>query len=196
MLGPHDPLPPATTRILIAGTSGSGKTTLAGRLSETLGIPHHEMDNLHWGAGWTTRETFAEDVAAFVATEAWVSEFQYREVRPLTAGRAQVMVWLDYPVRTRMWRVLRRTLRRRFRREPMWDVGLLEPPLWTILKNPDHIVRFAWRTRKNFDGLPAALAEKYPHLTLVRLRSPREARRWLERVALAASHDRPEGVGS
>lgn len=182
-LGPGDPLPPGTSRILIAGTSGSGKTTLAGKLSAALSLPHHEMDNLHWGAGWTTRESFLEDVAAFTATEAWVSEFQYREARPLTAGRAQVMVWLDYPVRTRMWRVIRRTLRRRFRREPMWDAGLLEGPLWTIFTEQDHIIRFAWRTRKNFEGLPAALAEKYPHLTLVRLRSPRAAQQWLERVA-------------
>lgn len=183
-LGPHDPLPPGTTRILIAGTSGSGKTTLAGKLGDVLGIPHHEMDNLHWGEGWTSRGTFLEDVAAFAATEAWVSEFQYREARPVTAARAEVVVWLNYPVRTRMGRVIRRTLRRRFRREPMWDVGLLEPPLWTIFRNEDHIVRFAWRTRRNFDRLPAVLEEKYPHLTLVRLRSPREARQWLDGVGL------------
>lgn len=179
----QDPLPPGTTRILIAGTSGSGKTTLAAKLSEVLGIPHYEIDNLHWGEGWTTRETFAEDVAAFAATDAWVSEFQYREVRAVTASRAEVVVWLDYPVRTRMGRVIRRTLRRRFRREPIWDAGLLEPPLWTIFTKKEHILRWAWDTRHNYDRFPAVIVEKYPHLTLVRLRSPRETRQWLAGVS-------------
>ena len=36
-------------RILIAGPSGSGKTTFAARLGRILGIPHTEMDSLHWG---------------------------------------------------------------------------------------------------------------------------------------------------
>ena len=37
-------------RILIAGPSGSGKTTFAARLGRLLGIPHTEMDSLHWGS--------------------------------------------------------------------------------------------------------------------------------------------------
>ena len=49
-------------RILIAGTSGSGKTTFAQRLGAILGIPHTEMDSLHWGENWTPRPSFEADV--------------------------------------------------------------------------------------------------------------------------------------
>ncbi|WP_423226670.1 AAA family ATPase, partial [Candidatus Amarolinea aalborgensis] len=39
-------------RIVVVGTSGSGKTTLARRLALALGIPHIELDALHWEANW------------------------------------------------------------------------------------------------------------------------------------------------
>ncbi len=39
-------------RISVVGTSGSGKTTLARDISQLLGIPHVELDYLHWEPNW------------------------------------------------------------------------------------------------------------------------------------------------
>ena len=49
-------------RIAVVGTSGSGKTTLAHRLAQQLGIPHVELDALHWDPNWTPAppDTFRE----------------------------------------------------------------------------------------------------------------------------------------
>jgi adenylate kinase family enzyme len=188
-LGPTDPLPRRPRWVAVAGTSGSGKTTTAGRIAAVLGVPHVELDDLYWGPDWTPRETFMADVRRFVARDGWVTEWQYQAVRSLIAERAEMIVWLDLPVRVRLWWVTRRTVWRRLRRVPLWRAGNVEPPLWMALRDDEHILRWAWSTRHKFDGLPERLADEHPHVTLVRLRSAREVDRWL--VELAATHGRP-----
>ena len=43
-------------RIAVVGTSCSGKTTVARRLAEHHGVPHVELDALHWGPNWSEPE--------------------------------------------------------------------------------------------------------------------------------------------
>ncbi|WOF23026.1 AAA family ATPase [Microbacterium betulae] len=165
-------------RILVAGVAGSGKTTLSAGISERLGVPHVEMDDLHWGPGWTPRETFLADVAALAARDEWVTEWQYGAARPVMLARAEAVVWLDLPTRVTMTRVIRRTLRRRLRREPLWSAGNVEPPLRSILTDREHIVRWAWRTRQKYRTGALSLWER-PDVEVIRLRSAREVERWL-----------------
>lgn len=173
------PSPSAGPRIVVVGTSGAGKTTLAGRIAARLGIEHIEIDALQHGPDWTPRPEFLDDVRRFVAGESWVTEWQYSDARPLTLERATLAVWLDYPLRMRMWRNVRRTVVRRVRRVELWN-GNHEPALRTFFTDPDHIVRWAWRTRHKYDDLPRQLAEcGRPDLPVVRLRSQREAEEWL-----------------
>ncbi len=182
LLGPHDDVAQVLgrrpRRVLVAGTSGSGKTTLAGRVGALWALPHTEIDALHWGPGWTSRPQFADDVRALVATDAWVTEWQYREVRRLLLERAEVLVWLDLPTVVVMRQVVVRTLRRRLGRIELWN-GNVEPPLWSVFGDADHIVRWAWRTRRKLDGLDARLADVAPGLLVVRLRSRHDVERWL-----------------
>lgn len=163
----------------MAGVSGVGKTTLAGRIARTIGAPHTEIDALFHGPGWVPREEFLDDVRALTAQDAWVTEWQYASARPLLAERADVLVWLDLPFfTTTLPRVIRRTVRRRLRREELWN-GNTEGPLHTFFTDREHIVRWAWSTRNKYRaGVPQAAAE-FPHLAVVRLRSRREVERWL-----------------
>lgn len=178
LLAPDDPLPGRPSRILLAGTSGSGKTTVAGRVAALLGIPHVEMDSLHHGPQWTPREEFLADVESFSSGPAWVTEWQYDKVRPLLADRADLVVWLDLPRRTVMRQVVVRTLARKIRRQELWN-GNIEPPLRTILRDPEHIVRWAWRTHPYTPPRIRALLAGRPTLPVVRLRSRRDVDRWL-----------------
>ncbi|WP_375390328.1 adenylate kinase [uncultured Amnibacterium sp.] len=123
-------------RIVVAGASGSGKTTLAERIAAVTGSPHAEIDGLYWRAGWTASESFEDDVRALADRDAWVTEFQYRQVLPMLADRAQLLVWLRPSRPVVLWRVVRRTLRRRFRRELLWGVNV-ERPLWTFFTDRD-----------------------------------------------------------
>ena len=184
MLGAHDPLPARPRRVIVAGVSGVGKTTLAGRISDILDIPHTEIDGLFHGENWTPRESFLSDVRALVAGEAWVTEWQYSLARPLLAERADLLIWLDLPfLRVALPRVIRRTVRRRRRRQELWN-GNVEPPLVTFFTDPEHIVRWAWSTRHTYrERVPRADAE-HENLVVVRLRSQREVDAWLSRQRL------------
>lgn len=183
-------LPPS--RIVVAGASGSGKTTLALRIAAVLGIPHVEIDGLHHLAGWTPNPDFEEEVRRLAVARSWVTEWQYEVARPVLAERAELLVWID-PLRlVVLARVIRRTLRRRLLRVELWN-GNVEPPLRSILTDPDHIVRWSWRTYPLVaPRVRAALAE-HPGLRMVRVRSGADRRRLLRLLVAKAGSARPRG---
>ncbi|MWB99969.1 AAA family ATPase [Agromyces seonyuensis] len=178
-LGPDDDLPGLPRRILVAGASGAGKTTLAERIAARTGIRHQEIDALFHGPGWVRRPEFEADVDAFTSGEAWVTEWQYDRVRERLAARADLFVWLDLPRATVLRRVTGRTISRRVRRSELWN-GNREAPLRTIFTDPDHIIRWSWRTHPLLAEQVAAAAAANPEtLRIVRLRRPAEVERWL-----------------
>jgi len=165
--------------MLIAGTAGAGKSTLARQVAEALDLPYVELDSLFHGPSWTPRPEFVTEVDGFTRGDRWICEWQYRAVRPMLASRAETIVWLDFPRWLVMWRVLRRTVTRFVRNTELWN-GNREPSLWHAFTNPEGIIRWAWDTHaRNREQILEAAAE-HDHLELVRLRSPREARDWLD----------------
>lgn len=172
---------PPPRRILVAGASGAGKTTLARRLADAAGLPYQEIDALYHGPDWTPRPSFVEEVDAFTAQPGWVTEWQYEPVRARLAERAQLLVFLDYSRARVMRQVMARTVRRRLRREELWN-GNVEPPFHTIFSDPEHIVRWAWRTHGTRAALVADAAAANPGLEIVRLRHPRATEDWLSRT--------------
>jgi adenylate kinase family enzyme len=181
-----DPLPHRPARVLVAGTSGSGKTTLAAQVGVVLDLPHVELDALFHGPGWTPRPEFQDDVARFAAGARWVTEWQYGEARPLLAERADLLVVLDLGRALVMGRVVRRTLGRRLRREQLWN-GNVEPPLRTVLTDPEHIVRWAWRTHGRTPERVQELQHRRPELVVVRLTDRRAVARWVTGPLAAAA---------
>ena len=165
-------------RVLVAGRPGAGKSTLARRIAAAAGLPYTELDALHHGPSWTPRPEFDADVLALAGSAAWVTEWQYPQARPVLAAHAQLLVWLDLPVRVTMTRLGRRTLSRVRNRTELW-AGNVEPPLRTIFTEPNHIVRWAWRTRHDYRTLvPEALAAN-PDLRVTHLRTQQQAEAFL-----------------
>ncbi len=181
MLGAEDPLPRPPRRILVAGISGVGKSTLARGIAARSGIPHTEIDGLFHGPDWTPRPEFETEVELLTRSPQWVTEWQYAPVRQLLAERADTLLWLDYPIALAMSRVIRRTLRRRMINEELWN-GNREPPLRTFFTDPEHIVRWAWQHRHVYAERLTELQRTAPHLAIVRLRTPRDAERWLDQT--------------
>ena len=174
-----EPLPRRPFRVVVAGVSGTGKTTLASRIALVIGAPHIEIDALYHGPEWVPRESFLDDVRSMVAQDSWTTEWQYRAARPLMTERADIVVWLDLPFwTTTLPRLVRRTLRRRLKREVLWN-GNTEPPLRTFFTDPDNIVRWAISTRFKYRAKIPALETAAPHVTVVRLRSQQQVERWL-----------------
>lgn len=174
-----DPLRSRPKRVLVAGVSGAGKTSLAARVAVIAGAPHTEIDSLYHGPGWIPRQDFLRDVRVLSDAETWTTEWQYSSVRPLLASRADLLVWLDLSfVRVVLPRVVGRTLKRRLRREHLWN-GNVEPPLRTFFTDREHIVRWAIATRNKYEALTAQVHVDHPQLDIVRLRTPREVDVWL-----------------
>lgn len=164
----------------MVGTSGSGKTALACQLAERLGSPHIELDSLHWRPNWTEApaEEFRDRVRRAVDGEAWVVDGNYSVVRDIVWSRADTLVWLDYPLAIILWRLVRRTADRLLTRRELW-AGNRED--LRLLLSRDSIILWALRTYRRNRRMYGAVAPDpaHAHLTIVRLRSPRDCAAWL-----------------
>jgi adenylate kinase family enzyme len=165
-------------RVLVVGTSGSGKTALAARLARRLGGTHVELDEFKHGPNWTERsveEMRTRTAAAIHGVDIWVVDGNYAEVRDVIWPRATTLIWLDYSRHRVMGRVVRRSIVRAVTRRELWNGNRSD---WRRWGDPDHPIRWAWRThaarRQEYEHL-SALAE-WSHLEVVRLRRPRDAR--------------------
>ena len=174
-------------RIVVVGASGSGKTTFAAALAARLGVPHVELDALHWGPRWTPAppETLRARAAAATAAPAWVVDGNYGALRDLTWGRADALVWLDYPLPVVVARLVRRTLTRMWRREELWGTGNREE--WgNVFFARNSLLRWAvGQHRRQRRRYPALLAGEFARLPKHRFRSPAAAARWLQAIAPA-----------
>ena len=177
-----DPLPWPPRRVLVAGSSGSGKTTLALLVARAWEMPYVELDSLFHGPGWVPRPAFQADVEQFAAQPRWVTEWQYTDVLgPLLGERADLVLWLDLPRRSVMSQLVRRTVIRRLRDEQLWN-GNKEPRLRTVLTDPEHLVRWAWRNHGRA-GIRVAdvLSRRGDDVAVVRLGARRELKVWVHR---------------
>src|SRR5680860_840463 len=188
LLGPTDPLPFAPRRITVNGTTGSGKSTLARRIGNKLDLPYTELDSLFHGRDWVPRDSFVNDVDKFTADPTWVTEFQYDQARTLIVERADLMVWLDISRQLVMWRGVRRTVSRRWRRTELWN-GNREAPLRTFFSDPEHIIRWAWNTHPTTGERVRDALRRRTELVVVRLTNAAEVESWLDGPAVARGGD-------
>lgn len=175
-------------RIVVVGACGSGKTTFAAALAARLGVPRVELDALHWGPRWTPvpRATLRTRVDAATAAPAWVVDGNYSSLRDLTWGRADTLIWLDYPLPLVLARLVRRALTRMWRREELWGTGNREQ--WgNVFFARDSLLRWAiGQHRRQRRRYPTLLAGEFAHLRHYRFRSPTAAATWLQAVTPTA----------
>lgn len=173
-------LPPRRIAI-VASASGNGKTTLGRELARRLEVPFHELDALNHGPAWVeaTPAELRTRVEPLVAGDAWVVDGTYRgKLGDLVLERAELVVWLDLPMRVWLPRLLRRTVLRIVRGEELWN-GNRES--WRgAFWGRESLVGFALRTHPD-------RRRRYPQelapYRVVRLRSPKEVERWLATFA-------------
>jgi adenylate kinase family enzyme len=172
-------------RVAVVGSVGCGKSTLARELARRAKLPYVELDALRYQANWTktAERAFYDDVVRVAGTDEWLIDGNYEITRDIVWVRAQLLVWLDYPLRLVLWRLLRRTGKRLLTRE-VFASGNRES-FWRLFGR-DSIFLWALRShgprRKKFAKLLATA--RYAHLRALRFHSPREVDAWL------AKHDR------
>jgi len=109
--------------VIISTASGNGKTMVGRALADRLDVPFYELDALHHGPNWAepTLEDFRARVEPIVRSEAWVIDGAYRaKLGDLVLEAADLVVWLDLPLRVWLPRLVRSTARRVIRREELW----------------------------------------------------------------------------
>jgi adenylate kinase family enzyme len=169
---------------VIASASGNGKTTLGRELAQRLRVPFVELDALVHGPGWV--ETSDDDLRAqlepIVRSDGWVIDGTYEhKLGDLVLGSADVVVWLDLPIRVWLPRLVRRTSRRLRGRERLWNGNSesLKSAVW------GRESLFVWALRSHFRRrreLPLALASR----RVIRLRTSAEVERFLADADTAA----------
>jgi adenylate kinase family enzyme len=172
-------------RINVVGTTGSGKTTIARALAARLAIPYIELDALFWKPGWTGTPDgeFLPAVDAATRGDRWVLDGNYSRTRSIVWPRAETIVWLDYSFPRVFGQLLWRTIRRSVAREPLWSDN--HERFMTSFFSRDSILVWCLKTygrrRRTYPEL--ARRPEHAHLQFVRLRSPRQTRRWLASIA-------------
>ncbi len=178
-------------RVVVIGSTGAGKSTLAERLARRVGGDFVDLDVLHWGPNWSVPrvEDFRQRVATALAGECWVVAGNYSVTRDIVWGQADTLIWLDYPLPLILWRLLRRTVRRVFMREELWNGNREHLREQFASRNSlfyTAVTTYRSRRRK----FTTALAQpEYGHLVVWRFRGPGELGRW-ERALQAASSAR------
>ena len=187
----------AMERVVVVGTSCSGKTTLARQLAGVLGSPHVELDGIHWMSGW--RERLVDEVRRMAveaaAAERWVMDGNYSAVRDIVWGRATAVVWLNYPFRVVLWRVLSRTTRGVATQEELFS-GNREGFRQSFLSR-DSIILWAiisyWQVRREYRRIVDDRV--FPHLRVIELRGPGEAEALVTALGVREDHLRHGHMG-
>lgn len=102
-------------RILIIGCSGAGKSTLARRLGPLLDLPVIHLDQHYWSAGWQEPDPdeWIDAVAALLHEPRWIMDGYFGGTLEQRVAACDLVVFLDFPTRVCIWRVLRRWMKHR-----------------------------------------------------------------------------------
>jgi adenylate kinase family enzyme len=170
-----------------ASASGNGKTTLGRELARRLDVPFVELDALVHGPGWA--ETPDAELRALLlpvlAEPAWVVDGGYRrKIGALVLERADVVVWIDLPVRVWLPRLVRRTLRRVRAAEELWNGN--RETVAGALAGRDALIPYAFRSHVRRRRTYETELAPFP---VARLRTQRDVAAFVEDVARRARPD-------
>ena len=134
----------AIKRIMIVGQPGSGKSTLARELGRLLKLPVVHIDHIHWQAGWIKRSGPEKDrlCSEVHARDSWIFEGGRSPTWAERLKRADTLIWLDFPLSVRAWRVVCRTIKHYGRTRPDLPGGC--PERFSL-----EFTQWIWNTRKS-----------------------------------------------
>lgn len=159
-------------RIIVIGCSGAGKSTLSRELAERYSLPLHHLDRLFWLPNWEERDCdeFRTAHDEIIQHPRWIIDGNYGSTMASRLAACDTVVYLDFPVRTCFWRVLKRCLLRRNR--PDMAEGCEERIDFDFL-------RYVLNFRRDHRPRTERLLNDTSHCKVHRLGGPKEVRAFL-----------------
>ncbi len=125
-------------RIYILGNSASGKSNLSKRLSKVLHIKSYDLDDIFWSKKFSVRRDKKKALSMFNALtkkKRWIIEGVYSSYAKIGVGKADLVIWLDYPFHVIAWRLLKRQLAKRV---SLADLADFLHYVWDYRSKPSH----------------------------------------------------------
>jgi adenylate kinase family enzyme len=174
--------------IVVKGTSGSGKSTLAASLANRFDLTWIDLDALFHGPNWSqpVTEEFRARVNAAMATSrnGWVIDGNYDSwLNETVTVAADMIIWLDLPLRVKLWRIANRTQYRIRNNVELWN-GNRESWREQLTRRDSIFIETITKHRQHRKRWPARFANDD---RLIRLRSERDVQRWLDEIILPTS---------
>lgn len=124
-------------RIMVIGVSaGVGKSTFARKLGQMLHIPVYHLDTYFWKSGWieASNEEFSEAQRKLVEKEKWIIEGNYTKTIHIRESSFDTVIYLELPLRTCLYRVVKRFLTNIGNTRPDMTIGCTEKLDWKFIK--------------------------------------------------------------
>jgi adenylate kinase family enzyme len=176
-----------TRRTAVVGVSGNGKTTFARRLAARLDVPYTELDALRHLPGWVeaSDEDFRREVQAVInRSDGWVLDGSYQwKLGDLVLHRADTIVSLDQSLPLVLRRLVTRGVRDIVTKRDLFNGNrqTWRFAFWGRESLVGNAILEHFRRRREW---PQEFS-RFPTLEVVRLQSPREVERWLQRQTRA-----------
>ncbi|WP_406945292.1 topology modulation protein [Halobacillus sp. SY10] len=170
-------------RIMVLGVSaGVGKSTFAKKLGEKLDIDVYHLDRFYWEPGWqeATLEDFSERQRNVVGKEQWIIEGNYRNTYEIRAEKADTIIYLELPLRTCLFRVLKRWWTHRGSTRPDLGEGCSERMEADFLK---FIVTTYRKRKKNMQERLLSFQEIGREKQVIQLRSKKDIQKFLDHIS-------------
>jgi len=176
-------------KIIVVGTSGCGKTTFCRKLSQTLSIPHIELDALFWQSNWVQvpKEIFHERISQATEGATWILDGNWSGnkedvLKEKILELADTFIWLDYSFPLIFWRGFSRTIRRAIFQEKLW-AGNTESLRQTFFSKNSMLwwmVKTYSMRKKQYSAMLSN--PSYQHLKGIRLTNPKQTERYLSQI--------------
>ena len=163
-------------KVAIIGCGGSGKSHVSRRLGRALDAPVTHLDEVYYDDEWNPLppEKFEALQRDLVSQPSWVIDGNYNSTLQIRLEACDTAVFLDLPTWQCLWGIFSRQLRHGAGQQAG---GIYNRLTWNFVK---YVAGYR-RTMR-----PKALAkftEYAEHADVVKLRSRRQVRRWLDQVA-------------
>lgn len=172
------------SRVNVVGTSGGGKSTFAKQLSEKLGHPLVEMDQLFWLPNWTqpTDEVFFPKLESALSQPTWVLDGNYDRTLSIKWREVTAVIWIDYSFQRTIYQAIKRALIRSIHRRELWPATGNRESFLKSFFSKDSIIMWTLKTfHRNRERYEKRFKEpQYAHIYFVRLTSPKMVKHFIK----------------